>query len=549
MIKKLFNNKLLLNSTPSGSVASAALVITIAGLASRVLGLLRDHFLAATFGAGDVLDAYYAAFRIPDLIYNFLILGALSAAFIPVFTRLISEEKDEEAWDMANGVVNLSMFFIIAVSAVFCIFAPFFMKIITPGFPPDKMHLVVTLTRIMFLSPLFLGLGGIFGGILTSFKRFLIYSIAPIFYNMGIILGVLVLVRMMGPSGLAWGVVLGAFLHFLVQFPAAKNLGFKYEFYFKRYFHNKDVRHVLKLMIPRTMGIAVTQANLFIITIFASTLAAGSLAVFNFAQNLQSVPLGIFGVSFAIAVFPTLASLATKEKEEHFITAFSETFRQILFFVIPLSALMLILRAQIVRVTLGAGKFNWEDTTLTFECLGVFVVSLFAQSVVPLLTRTFYAMHDTRTPFYIAVSSEIVNIVTVLLLIGKYGILGLAIAFSLSSLFEMFFLLFALRARFDDLDDKKVITSVSKIVVASFIAGIGVQMAKYLMAMVSDMDTFIGVFSQLAVSAGFGAVIFLAICHATKLEEYMRFKHSFTRRIFKAKKVITEDTAEVTGIQ
>ncbi|HCP08889.1 MAG TPA: murein biosynthesis integral membrane protein MurJ, partial [Candidatus Moranbacteria bacterium] len=212
MIKRIFNNGIL-NGKPAQSVTAAAFIITVAGLASRTLGLLRDRFLASTFGAGDTLDVYYAAFRIPDLIYNLLILGALSAAFIPVFTGLISKDQKEDAWKAANGILNLSIFFIIIVSLILAVFAPYLMKVITPGFPAEKMEMVVSFTRIMFLSPLFLGISGIFGGILTSYKRFLIYSIAPILYNLGIIFGVLVLVRFMGPIGLAWGVVLGAFLH------------------------------------------------------------------------------------------------------------------------------------------------------------------------------------------------------------------------------------------------------------------------------------------------------------------------------------------------
>jgi len=193
VIKKILHSKLLLNSEPSHSVISAAFIITIAGLASRILGLIRDRFLASTFGAGDTLDIYYAAFRIPDLIYNFLILGALSAAFIPVFTGLISNKKDKEAWNAANGVMNLAIAFVIVLSLIFCLFAPYLMKIITPGFPVEKMNQVVLFTRIMFLSPIFLGISGIFGGVLTSFKRFMIYSLAPILYNLGIIFGVVFL--------------------------------------------------------------------------------------------------------------------------------------------------------------------------------------------------------------------------------------------------------------------------------------------------------------------------------------------------------------------
>lgn len=548
VIKKLLQSKLLLDSEPSSSVISAALIITIAGLASRILGLVRDRFLASTFGAGDTLDIYYAAFRIPDLIYNVLILGALSAAFIPVFTGLVSQKKDKQAWNVANGVMNLVIVSVIAFSLIFCFFAPYLMKIITPGFSEEKMANVVFFTRIMFLSPVFLGISGIFGGILTSFKRFLIYSFAPIFYNLGIIFGVVIFVKLWGSVGLAWGVVFGAFLHMLIQYPAARHLGFRHSFAFRKYFFDKDIRHILKLMIPRTMGIAVSQANLFVITIFASTLAAGSLSIFNFAQNLQSVPLGIFGVSFAIAAFPTLSALFATNDRKEFAETFARTFCQIMFFVIPLSIFILLLRAQLVRVTLGAGKFDWEDTILTYECLKYFTLSLFAQSVVPLLTRSFYAIHNTKTPFYIAVFSEIINITAVLFLIGRYEIQGLAMAFSLTSLVQMFLLFIALRSKFEDLGDKKIVKSIGQIAIAAIFSGISVQISKYFVAGFVNMDTFLGVFAQLIISGSIGVMIFLVLCHFLRLEEYLEFKKSLTKKIFKNKKVITENTGEVSGV-
>ena len=548
MIKKIFNNSLLLNSKPVNSVISAAFVITIAGLASRILGLIRDRFLAATFGAGDTLDIYYAAFRIPDLIYNILILGALSAAFIPVFTGLVSEKKDKEAWKIASGVMNLAIVFVILLALFFCFFAPYLMKLVTPGFSEEKMTQVVMFTRIMFFSPVFLGISGIFGGILISFKRFLIYSFAPIFYNLGIIFGVVFFVKLWGPVGLAWGVVLGAFLHMLIQYPAVRHLGFRYNFSFRKYFFDKNIRHILKLMIPRTMGIAVSQANLFVITIFASMLTAGSLTIFSFAQNLQSVPLGIFGVSFAIAAFPTLATMWATNEKKMFAKIFSETFCQIMFFIIPLSILILLLRAQLVRVTLGAGSFDWEDTILTYECLKYFTISLFAQSVVPLLTRSFYAIHNTKIPFYIALFSEFINIIAVLLLIDRYEIQGLAMAFSLASIVQMLLLFFILRSKFDDLGDEKIMKSIGKIVFATFFSGIGVQLMKYLVAFFVDMNTFLGVFAQFGIAGATGILIFLIFCHFLQLEEYLNFKKALTKKIFKNKKNIVENTGEVGGI-
>jgi len=547
MIKRIFNNGIL-NSGPSRSIASAAFVITVAGLASRILGLFRDRLLASTFGAGDTLDAYYAAFRIPDLIYNLLILGALSAAFIPVFTGLISREKKEEAWELFNGVLTLAAVLIVAISLIIAVFAPFLMKLITPGFPAQKMETVVLFTRIMLFSPLLLGISGIMGGSLISFKRFLVYSIAPIMYNVGIIIGVTVFVKFWGPVGLALGVVFGALLHMLMQYPATRHLGFRYQWSFKKAIINNNVRRVIRLMIPRTIGIAVNQINLLVITIFASTLAAGSLSIFNFAQNLQGVPVGLFGASFSIAVFPVLSALAARNEKENFVKTFSSTFRQILFFVIPLSVFILVLRAQIVRVALGAGKFDWEDTIMTFQVLGIFALSLFAQATIPLLARSFYALHDTKTPFYIALLTEIVNISAVLLLIGRFHIIGLAIAFSLASVFQMLLLLFVLRTRFDALDDKKIIKFIAKIALASVVAGLAIQLAKYLIAPAVNLDTFVGIFIQLFVSSLVGFSIFALACYILKLEEFFKFKQLLTRKLFKEKQTIVEDTADVSGI-
>jgi len=393
----------------------------------------------------------------------------------------------------------------------------------------------------MFLSPLLLGISGIFSSVLTSYKRFLVYALAPIFYNVGIIIGILFFVNIWGPIGLAWGVVLGAFLHMSVQYPAVRQLGFRYNRAFLKYFTNKDVRKVFKLMIPRTMGIMVNQVNLFVITIFASLLTSGSLAIFSFAQNLQSVPLGIIGISFAIAVFPTLSVLSSNKNKTKFIETFSQTFRQILFFIIPISVFILLLRAQIVRVVLGSGKFDWEDTIFTFQCLGIFSLSLFAQSVTPLLARTFYALHNTKTPFYIALASETVNITTVLLLIGKYKILSLAIAFSLASLVQMFLLLFILRFQLDSLDDKKIITSTVKISLATIVSGVSIQFSKYLLGGLVSLDTFLGVFIQLVISALVGTSVFIIMAQIFKIEEFINFKKSLIKRILHRRGLVLED--------
>jgi putative peptidoglycan lipid II flippase len=400
----------------------------------------------------------------------------------------------------------------------------------------------------MFLSPFLLGISGIFGGALVSFKKFLIYSLAPIFYNFGIIIGALFLVKPFGPAGLAWGVVLGALLHLLIQYPAVKFSGFHFQPMFFEAWKNPDVRKVLRLMIPRTLTIAVSQINFTIITIFASTLATGSLAVFNFANNIQSAPLGLFGISFAIAVFPTLSAHNARNETGKFVRAFSRTFRQVLFFVIPLSMFLFVLRAQTVRVLLGTGKFNWDDTIMTFQVLGLMTISLFAQSLLPLLTRAFYAIQNTKTPLYIAIVSETVNIVTVLLLIKKYDVFGLAIAFSLASVINMILLLIYLRKNLPNIDGKNILNSTSRIIAATIVAGVVTQVAKYIVGSRGELDTFVAVLTQLVIAGGAGMAAFCLASYYLDVKEFFQFTDSLTRKIFGAKKLISEDTGEVSGI-
>ena len=547
MIKKIVRGDFL-KEKPTQSIAAAALIISLAGVASRLLGLVRDRILAGTFGAGDTLDAYYAAFRVPDLMYNLMIVGALSAAFIPVFTELIEKKKEEDAWEFSSGILSLQILFTGFISILLVIFAPWLMRLVTPGYSGEKLDLTVTLTRIMFLSPFIMGISGIIGGALVSLKKFLIYSLAPIFYNVGIIIGALFFIKPLGPAGLAWGVVLGALLQMLVQYPSVKFSGFYFRPMLTKAWKNPNVMKMLKLTIPRTLTIAASQINATIVTIFASTLTSGSLAVFSFANNIQSAPLGLFGVSFAIAVFPTLSALAAKNDHEKFIQAFSRTFRQILFFVIPLSMFIYVLRAQTVRVLLGTGKFNWDNTITTFTVLGILAVSLFAQSLLPLITRAFYALQNTKIPLYITIASELTTLILVVLLIKPFGIYGLAIAYSVSSFVNMTLSIIFLRKILPNIDGKVIMDSTLRIIAATLIGGAFAQLGKKLIGTQGELDTFMAVLRQLLVAGTMGVVAFCVASYYLKSKEYFQFTDSITRKIFKAKKVIGEDTAEVTGI-
>ncbi|MFH1677206.1 MAG: murein biosynthesis integral membrane protein MurJ [Patescibacteria group bacterium] len=501
MLKKIFNN----------NITAAAFLIALSSLISRLLGVFRDRILAGEFGAGDALDIYYAAFRIPDLIFNLLVLGALSAGFIPIFTKLLNKNKtskEAEAWNFANNVINILIIFLIIFCGLGIIFSPFLIKLIAPGFSNDKQILTVSLTKIMFLSPIFLGISGILGGILQSFKRFFIYSLSPILYNIGIIIGALFFVPIWGLYGLAWGVVLGAFFHMLIQFPAVINLGFRPRLVIN--FHNNCIKKIWKIMVPRVMAIGVTQINLLIITIIASTLASGSLTVFNFANNLQYFPIGIFGISFAVAAFPSFSETAFNKKD--LVFNFSATIRKILFFIIPTTVLLIILRSQIIRIILGTGRFTWHDTILTMNTLGFFAISLFAQATIPLLTRVFYARHNSKTPFFIGLSATILNIILSLWLINKMGVVGLALSFSISSIFNFILLWLALRFQVGNMDEIKILISTIKFSIATIACGITAQGMKFIIWPFIDMSKFWGVFTQCSVSAISGILVYFIFC-------------------------------------
>lgn len=549
----------------SQSITSAAIVIGGLSLVSRFLGIFRDRVLAGQFGAGDVLDAYYAAFRLPDLVYNLLILGAVSAGLIPVFTSLLAKRHEKDAWKLINSILNLLSVLLLIVCIVLFFSAPWLVPAITPGFPREKIDLVIGLSRIMFLSPFFLGISAIFSSVLQSYRKFLVYSLAPIMYNLGIIFGALYLVEPLGVYGLAWGVVIGALAHMVIQLLPVFSVGFKYKFDFN--WRDKNVLAVVRMMVPRTVSLAISQINFVVITVVASTLAAGSLTIFNLSNNLQNFPLGIFGVSLAVAALPVLSALAAEKKTKDFVRTMSATLRQILFFIIPISVLFYVLRAQIVRVILGSGNFDWYDTRLTAACLAIFCLGLFAQGAYPLVIRGFYALHNTKTPFYIGLATMAVNVAAlfffrlifsfdnwfsffaaaILRLADLWGmvdfrVLALPAAIAVSSIFELLALMIALRRKIGALDGRKIIDSTARIVFASLGGGLVAYFFLQYLDQFIPTEKFWGIFSQGAIAGLAGLIGYVVLGYVLNLEEMFVFISSIKRRLFKSVKVLAEDS-------
>jgi len=511
---------MILDKKRNSTLVSAAALVAVSSLLSRLLGLFRDRLFASHFGAGPELDAYFAAYRIPDLIFNLLVLGTLTAAFLPVFSSYLSkgEEGKKQAFAVAESLFFITVFLLTLCAVILYIFTPKIVPLIAPGFDEHRRSLMIDLSRIMLLQPILLGASSILGTILTSFNRFFAYAVAPVLYNLGIILGVIFFVPSMGIIGVAWGVILGAVMHFLVQLPSTIKIGFHFRPSLR--LQEEGLRYIGRLMVPRLIGLMAGQVNDLVVNFIGSTLIVGSIAAYTFADNLQNVPIGLVGISFAVAAFPQLSRAAAENASEVFSRTLVRTIRLVLFLAMPLSVAMLLLRAEIVRVVLGTGRFDWSDTKLTFSVLSILVLSVFAQSLVPLLARAFFAMHDTKTPMIASITTILVNIIGAYFLGRHFGAVGLAWAFSSASVVNFLILITALHSRLGGLHDKEFLSGLLRISLATILSGACIQVLKLPLGNMVDMQTFWGVFIKLAGSTAGGAIVFIAAARFLKLEEF-----------------------------
>lgn len=520
----------------STSIMGGAIIIATASVVSRIVGLARDNLLAKYFGASATLDIYTAAFKVPDLLFNILVLGALSAAFIPVFIEVKQRDSAKAAFTMANAMLHILLGLIVVALVVSYLLAPSIAHFLMADRSVDQQIVTVNMMRIMLLSIVFFGISNIVSGILNSFRRFLVYALAPIFYNVGIIIGIVVLYPRFSIYGLAYGVVLGSLLHLLVQLPALFMTGYRYAFSFN--YTLDGVRKILSLMPPRALALGIVQINALIIAAFALRLEEGSLTVWTWADNLQHFPINVFGVSLALSSFPVFSQAFADKDMEKFKTVFSSNFRRILFLIIPVSIAFLLLRAQIVRLILGSfggGAFDWNATILTAQVLGFFSISMFAQATIPLLARSFFANRDTKTPVYVSIVSMVINVALAWTFSTYFGIYGLALAFSITSLLNMLLLLGALRIKFGDLDDNRIIRSVWKIMTAAFIMGLVIHGMKYFIAPIVNMRTFVGIFTQTLGSLLAGGAIYIVIALYFRFDEVIIIREY----LHKAKLIIT----------
>lgn len=511
-------NKIIKKLSGQNSIRSATVILIITLFLSNILGLLRDHYLAQKIPT-TILDAYYAAFRIPDLVFNIMILGAITASFIPVFSKYIVKNKLKEGWHVANSFLNISAVIITICLIILWFLMPNIIPLLVPDFDAEKQALTLNLSRLILLSPIFFTLSYIFGAILNSFKRFFVYSLAPLIYNLCIIIATIFFADSIGIYGVVYGVLIGAFMHMFIQFIQLVRMGFKYNFSFD--YKNKDVKKIFRMMIPRAVGLGSSQIMLIVYTAIASTLAAGSVAIYNLADNIQTMPTVVFGISFATAIFPTLTEHFNLRKLPEFSSHIYRSVKSIAYALIPITIIIVLLRAQIVRMILGSGYFGWDETVMTYNTLAYFSISLFFQGLIPLFARAFYAMHNTKTPTIISVVSVGIGIILAYILAPSMGVEGLALAFSIASIFTALALYIVLAKNIEDIrkHEKNLISYILKITFASIIMGIFIQLSKNIAGNILDLDRFLGVLIQTIVAILIGIFIYIVISKIMKIDE------------------------------
>lgn len=514
MVKNIIKNGVGLLNLRQTNIISAATVIMIMISAAKVLGVIKFRMLSARFSPEE-LGIYLAAFRLPNLVFEFLVLGALTSAFIPVFTGLLSNDKKKEAFSISSSVINISIASTLILAIPIFIFAKEFSLLLAPGFSKQETEIMASYTRIVIFAQVIpLVIGNFLTGMLQSFKRFLIPALAPVVYDVGIILCIYFLTPVSGLYAPVYGVVVGAFLFLLIQIPLIYSLGYRHQFVFD--FQKPQVKEIGKLMLPRSIGLAAAQVDSTTDLILASTLGARSVTIFSFAQTLHQLPILLFGSTIAQAALPSLAEEYNSVDRNRFKSILLTSLHQILFLVFPASILLLVLRIPLVRLAYGAKLFDWDATILTGKTLAFLSVSIFAQSAVQILARAFYALHESRSPVIIGILSVFMNVILSILFINifKFPIWALGLSTSLASIFNFSLLLFFLDKKLNKFDRKTLFLTPAKIFIASLITGIFLYIPmKLLDQMVFDTTRTVNLIILTATVSliGFVTYLFLAV--------------------------------------
>jgi putative peptidoglycan lipid II flippase len=560
MVKSFFQ---FINKEFNG-VNEAALLLGGFALLSQLLGLVRDRLLASFVGAGPMLDVYYAAFRIPDFLYISIASLASVTVLMPFMINKINkiENGKEEARIFLNNVFSVFMVFMLVASIIIVFFMPSLSKLIAPGFSESQLKTLIIVSRIMLLSPFFIGLSNLIGTVTQLFRNFFIFSLSPVFYNIGILIGIIFLYPKFGVYGLAYGVVFGAILHLIIQIPIVYKHNFIPKFVFS--INWQDIWQVAKLSLPRTLALSCHSIAFIFLIAMASTLKVGSISLFTFSFNLQSVPVGIIGISYSVAAFPTLVKSFSLKDMDSFIFQTLQASRQIIFWSLPIIALLIVLRAQVVRVILGSNAFTWADTRLTAAAVALFVVSLASQCLVLLFVRGYYATGNTQKPLLINIFSSILIVFLAYFFIYLFKtfpfilsqienilrvkdvpgtkMLALPMAYTLGSILNFFFIWILFKREFL----KNVSSQILLTFIQSFLGALVVGAVTYLSLGFWDdvfgLTTFWGVFLQGFISGIIGIFFGLLVLFLIKNKELLGIIQTLSHKFRQAQIVAPEQS-------
>ncbi|MFC1814982.1 murein biosynthesis integral membrane protein MurJ [Thermodesulfobacteriota bacterium] len=462
-------------------VTKAAGVVGSATLLSRIFGLVRDVVIAWFFGAGLASDAFFVAFRIPNLLRRLFAEGSLTISFIPVFTEYLCHHGKDEAFHLARSAIRLLSILLAATAGLGILLAPLIIRVIAPGFvgSPEKLSLAITLTRIMFPYIFFIGLVALCMGILNALDHFTAPALAPVFLNIAMIAAVLLVSPHLAQPvfGLAVGVLIGGVLQLLLQVPFLIKKGCY--FWQKAKIYHPGLKRVGALMLPAVFGAAVYQINILVNTLLASLLPEGSISYLYYADRLVQFPLGIFAIATATAVLPSLSRQAVAKDFEALTSTFAYTIKLVFFITIPSMVGLIILREPIVGLLFKRGAFDAVTTRMTADALFYYAIGLWAFSAVRIVVSTFYALQDTKTPVRMAFLSIIANIILGVILMQWLSHGGLALATSLASMLNLGLLLRVLIKRLGSMEWKEMAVSIGKTAVSSTIMGIVVWWMAY----------------------------------------------------------------------
>lgn len=543
----MVKNLLSLLSARQTTILSGALVLMITVAASKVLGLVRDRLLVHNFSP-ETTAVFLAAFRLPDLLFQLLIFGAVSVAFIPVFTDYLEQKGEKEAFNFALDILNLALAIFFLVGLVVFVFASALTSLIVPGFTASQKELTASLTQIIMVGQMLLVIGAFFAGIAQAYQRFIIPALAALFYNIGIILGIILLTPFLGVYGPAVGVVAGAALHVLAQLPLVASLGFKHQLRINLV--SEGIREIWAMMSIRTIGVAVEQLNETIGIVLASLISTSSVTFLTFAQHLQTVPIGLFGATLAQAALPVLSQERARGESVSFKATLLTTMHQVMFLSLPAAAILIVLRIPVVRLVFGASQFDWTATVLTGKTVAYLAAGLAAQAVVLLLVRGFYALKDTRTPVVVSIMAVALNIVlSVLFVQGLHlEVWSLGLSYAVASNFSLVLLLYFLGNKVGGFTLEEVFLPALKMLLAAIMAAVALYLPiKALDQLVFDTTRTINLIILTGIASFFGIGVYLVLVKLLQVKELETFGNLLKKLYSLQFKVKSEEIIQQAG--